>query len=176
MYNRLSLGGAQVVSGACQGEEVSIDDEGEEMLPRRSFLASLGAGKYTNSIRMVTENSSSRVKASLLAAMFQELIRQDDVRSQWRKLECLECAEILCCMWRSTNTRLCVPLQADRIQSLMEHLVSCRTGPVPKAYREQASSQRPRMAGASRVATARPSSASSGRAVTAKGRQQQVFR
>jgi len=56
------------------------DSGGEEPPPeQRSFLASLGAGRYTASIRAVTDNnSSSRVKPALQAALFQELIRQDD--------------------------------------------------------------------------------------------------
>ena len=60
--------------------EKELEDE-EVELPsaRRSFLSSVGAGKYTNSIRKVTETTSSRVKPALQAAMFQELIRQDDV-------------------------------------------------------------------------------------------------
>jgi len=51
---------------------------GEAVGTPRSFLSLIGPGRYTASIKKVTENSSNRVKAALQAAMFQELIRQDD--------------------------------------------------------------------------------------------------
>jgi CO dehydrogenase/acetyl-CoA synthase beta subunit len=78
------------VQGAEDDEEVEEEEEEEEQTVQRSFLSSLGAGKYTASIRSVTENGTSRVKPYLQAAMFQELIRQDDVCGPM-KLETTPC-------------------------------------------------------------------------------------